>query len=356
MVTAGGANTHVVAVHGNFDECQSAVKAAFLSEELCEAAARTGRCFSSANSINWGRLLPQIVYYVWAYVQAVRLGCVRPGDEMNVVVPTGNFGNILAAAYARRMGLPLGRLICASNRNNVLSDFFDKGAYASKRPFYLTMSPSMDILISSNFERYLFEVSGRDGGCVAAWMADLARAGRFDVGADVLARCNEEMWAGWCGEEETLASIREVFERHGYVLDPHSAVGYKVYRDYRRCVPEDGRYTVLASTASPFKFARSVLKALDPGFQEDAAVGLRQSEENLYQDEGNLCQDEANMCQGGANLRQGEVWALERLADLSGWEIPRCLQGIFAAEGGVQSVCTVAEIPDVIRFVLGRSW
>ncbi|MCL1918737.1 MAG: hypothetical protein FWG14_10545, partial [Peptococcaceae bacterium] len=311
-----------------------------------------GRSFSSANSINWGRLLPQIVYYVWAYIQAVRRGRVRPGDEMNVVVPTGNFGNILAAAYARRMGLPLGRLICASNRNNVLSDFFGRGAYGSRRAFYLTMSPSMDILISSNFERYLFEVSGRDGDRVAAWFAELGRTGCFDAGSEVLARCGEEMWAGWCGEEETLASIREVFERYGYVLDPHSAVGYKVYQDYRRCVPEDGRYTVLASTASPFKFAGSVLKALDPGVQAQDEAGLRQGEASLHQGEASLHQGEASLYQGEASLYQGEDSALERLAALSGWEIPQCVQGIFAAESGTRSVCSVEGIPDVIRSVL----
>jgi threonine synthase len=253
---------------------------------------------------------------VWAYIQAARQGRICPGDEINVVVPTGNFGNILAASYARRMGLPLGKLICASNRNNVLSDFFGSGAYVSRRPFYLTMSPSMDILLSSNFERYVFEASGRDGKSVADWFADLARTGRFQVGPDVLARCGEEIWAGWCGEEETLASISEVFARYGYVLDPHSAAGYKVYRDYRRCVPEDERYTVLASTASPFKFPRSVLQALDPGFREE-----------------------------------GEIRALEGLAARSGWEVPRCLRGIFAGDGA-QRVYAVTEIPDVIRSII----
>jgi threonine synthase len=317
MLTTGGSNTCVAAVRGNFDECQSAVKAAFLSEELRGEAARTGRVFSSANSINWGRLLPQIVYYVWAYMQAVRQGCIRSGDEINVVVPTGNFGNILAASYARRMGLPLGRLICASNKNNVLSDFFGGGAYVSQRPFHVTMSPSMDILISSNFERYLFEASGRDGERVAAWFAGLARTGRLEADKEVLARCGGEIWAGWCGEEETLECIREVFGKYGYVLDPHSAVGYKVYADYRRSVPGDTRYTVLASTASPFKFAHSVLKALDPAFQGD-----------------------------------DEREALDRLAVLSGWDIPRCLQDIFASESVDKPVLSVAGIPDFIRSVL----
>jgi threonine synthase len=347
MLTTGGSNTHVAAVRGNFDTCQNAVKAAFLSEELREEAAKRGMFFSSANSINWGRLLPQIVYYVWAYVQAVRSGCVRAGEEINVVVPTGNFGNILAAVYARRMGLPLHKLICASNRNNVLSEFFGSGVYASRRPFYVTMSPSMDILVSSNFERYLFEVSGQDGERVAAWFAELARTGRFEAGADVAARCGEEIWAGWCGEQDTLACIREVFARHRYVLDPHSAVGYKVYGDYRRAAPEDDRYTVLVATASPFKFGRSVLAALDPELENDQMGGRFGHDPGIRPDGYSLS------APGGEP--DGERAALERLQKISDWDIPAGLRDIFAEAKVPKFVCAAEEMPAFIRSVMNKA-
>ncbi|MCL1791338.1 MAG: threonine synthase [Peptococcaceae bacterium] len=323
MLKTGGSNTYISAVRGNFDQCQSAVKEAFLSEDLREAAAERGMFMSSANSINWGRLLPQIVYYIWAYTQVVRSGHIREGEEINVVVPTGNFGNILAASYARRMGLPLHKLICASNRNNVLSEFFGSGAYVSERPFYVTLSPSMDILLSSNFERYLYEVSDRDGERVKAWFSELALSGRFRVGADVIARCGREIWAGWCGEEETLSCIRRVFEQWGYVLDPHTAVGYKVYGDYRCVAPEDDHYTVLVSTASPFKFGGSVLAALDPdprNGHNDATHGA-------------------------------ERGALDRLSAISGWEIPVGLRDIFDDRHRERFVCSPQEIPGFVRSV-----
>ncbi len=257
MVTTGGSNTYVAAVKGNFDECQTAVKNIFSSTELRLKLDRNHMVFSSANSINWGRLLPQIVYYFWAYQQAVGQNRIKSGDKMNVVVPTGNFGNILAAYYAGRMGLPIANLICASNKNNVLSDFFSTGVYDSKRPFYLTTSPSMDILISSNFERFLFEVSGRNNQKVQEWFERLKKDGKFRVDTETLELCRRNMVAGWATEEGVAGTIRKVYEKSGYVLDPHTAVGLNVYEDYRER-SQDHIYTVITATASPFKFARGV--------------------------------------------------------------------------------------------------
>lgn len=262
MITTGGKNTFVCAVRGNFDECQTAVKRVFASEELRKSFAADHIVLSSANSINWGRLLPQIVYYFWAYLQAVSQGKTNAGDNINVVVPTGNFGNILAVYYAKLMGLPVSKIICASNRNKVLYDFFNSGIYDINRPFYLTSSPSMDILISSNFERFLFEISGRDGERVTGWFTGLARDGRFQVDQDTLSLCRLNMQAGWADENQVMNTIKKVFGENGYLLDPHTAVGVKVYEDYRQNTGDD-TFTVIASTASPFKFAGSVLLALD---------------------------------------------------------------------------------------------
>ena len=261
MITTGGKNTYISAVQGNFDECQTAVKNVFSSEELREKLAAKNMVFSSANSINWGRLLPQIVYYFWAYLQAIRQGQTAFGEDINIVVPTGNFGNILAAYYAKKMGLPIGKLICASNKNNVLADFFQSGIYDTKRPFFLTSSPSMDILLSSNFERFLFEASGRDAEKINSWYSDLAKTGRFQVDERTLSSCKDNMFAGWADEDEVMDTIKKTFEEYDYLLDPHTAVGVKVYQDYRQS--GDHRYTIIASTASPFKFANNVLSALD---------------------------------------------------------------------------------------------
>jgi len=262
MITTGGGNTYISAVQGNFDQCQTAVKEIFSSEDIIKKLADKDMVFSSANSINWGRLLPQIVYYFWTYIQTMRQEQTAFGEPINIVVPTGNFGNILAAYYAKMMGLPIGKLICASNKNNVLADFFNTGIYDTKRPFFLTSSPSMDILLSSNFERFLFEASGRDADRIKLWYADLTRNGKFKVDDQTLKSCKTSMYAGWADEEEVMDTIAKTYIDYDYILDPHTAVGMKVYQDYRQ-TSGDNRYTVLASTASPFKFANSVLTALD---------------------------------------------------------------------------------------------
>jgi threonine synthase len=261
MVTTEGENTYVVGVEGNFDDCQNAVKALFADEAFRSFLAEQGFALSSANSINWGRLLPQIVYYVFAYINLIKEGRIKLGEKINFVVPTGNFGNILAAWYAGRMGLPIHKLICASNENKVLTDFFRSGVYEKNRPFKQTISPSMDILISSNLERFLFEMNGRDAVSITTWMKDLQEIGHFAVGETVQKAINEILWAGFATEEQTLATIKEIFTKYGYTLDTHTAVGMKVYEQY---VAETGdeTVTVLDSTASPFKFTASVLEAL----------------------------------------------------------------------------------------------
>jgi len=261
MVTTEGENTYVVGVEGNFDDCQNAVKILFADEVFRSFLADKGFSLSSANSINWGRLLPQIVYYVYTYLKLVEEGRIKSGEKINFVVPTGNFGNILAAWYAERMGLPIHKLICASNENKVLTDFFQTGIYEKNRPFKQTISPSMDILISSNLERFLFEMTDRDALSIKTWMKDLQEKGRFSVGENVLKTINEILWAGFATEEETKTTIKEIYSKYGYTLDTHTAVGMKVYQQY---LAETGNetVTVLDSTASPFKFTASVLKAL----------------------------------------------------------------------------------------------
>ncbi len=260
MTTQRGANTHVAAVRGNFDDAQSGVKAIFGNAEFAAKAAEKGYSLSSANSINFGRLAPQIAYYVWAYTQLLQRGDIAAGEKINFVVPTGNFGNILAAYYAKRMGLPVGKLICASNRNNVLTDFFRRGEYTLQREFYKTMSPSMDILISSNLERLLFELTGRDEAAVRAMMAQLKATGRYDIGETARSALEEDFWSDWCGEEETQAAIRHTFEQTGYLADTHTAVALGVYEKYKAM--GDTAKTVVVSTASPYKFPGDVLSAL----------------------------------------------------------------------------------------------
>lgn len=261
MATQEGKNVYVVAVEGNFDQAQNGVKEIFGSAELKEEARRCGFLFSSANSINWGRLLPQIVYYFYAYLSLAARGELAVGEEVNFVVPTGNFGNILAAFYARQMGLPVHRLVLAANRNNVLNDFIRTGVYDRNRTFYKTISPSMDILISSNLERLLFECTGRDGEKVAGWMAELKEAGRYRVDGETHARITGLFWSGWAGERETRAAVRDTYRRSGYLIDPHTAVGTHVFERYRQATGDDHK-TVIVSTASPFKFNRSVVEAI----------------------------------------------------------------------------------------------
>ena len=261
MVTQEGRNVGVCAVTGNFDDAQSGVKALFSDPEMKKELDRRGFFFSSANSINWGRVLPQLVYYISAYCDLVASGKVVPGEQVNICVPTGNFGNILAAYYAKEMGLPLRRLICASNANCVLTDFLTTGVYDRRRPFHATLSPSMDILISSNLERLLFSLTGQDGVQVGEWMAALNRDGWYEVNEKVREGLEWHFAAGFASDGEACACLGELFRQEGYLMDPHTAVAYKVLTDYRTRTG-DATPTLLVSTASPFKFCPAVLSAL----------------------------------------------------------------------------------------------
>ncbi len=262
MVTQRGDNTHVVAIKGNFDDAQSAVKEMFNDRQMNEEIGRAGCQFSSANSINIGRLVPQIVYYVYAYTRLVREGEITSGDPINVTVPTGNFGNILAAYYAKRMGLPVKTLICASNENKVLYDFFQTGEYNRNRDFILTSSPSMDILISSNLERLIYQLTGNDPAACAAFMADLTQKGVYRITDEMKAQLGD-FYGGYAGEEENFAGIKKLYQDTGYVIDTHTGVASAVYGQYVKNTG-DQTPTVIASTASPFKFADAVIGAIDP--------------------------------------------------------------------------------------------
>jgi len=260
MVTTDGNNTHVFAARGNFDDCQSGVKALFGDGGLRDKAAGRGVKFSSANSINWGRLCPQIVYYVKSYLDLVSTGKISYGDKIDFCVPTGNFGNILAGYYAKEMGLPIRKLICASNKNNVLTDFFKSGEYSIKnREFHKTMSPSMDILISSNLERFLFEMSGRDAEKVIGWYDSLTKNGKFSVDNGITEKMRGLIEARWVDEDEALKTIGDVYRESKYVMDTHTAVAAAsvVRTDGSNDVP-----VIIASTASPYKFAPDVLTGL----------------------------------------------------------------------------------------------
>ena len=261
MLTQHGANVHVIGVDGNFDDTQTGVKRIFSDSVLAAQMDAGGLAFSSANSINWGRLVPQIVYYFSAYADLCRKEHIRCGDPVNFAVPTGNFGNILAAWYARSMGLPIGRLLCASNDNNVLTDFLQTGVYNRNRPFHKTSSPSMDILISSNLERLLYEMTGRDSGRVAVWMEGLAKEGRYDVGAALKEDIGALFHGDWTNEEGVRQTIADMWRRHGYVSDTHTAVAIDVWKRYVEKTG-DKTPTVIVSTASPFKFSDSVAGAL----------------------------------------------------------------------------------------------
>ena len=261
MVTQKGDNTFVVGIRGNFDDAQTGVKALFNDRELAQEMAAAGLQFSSANSINIGRLVPQVVYYVYAYAKLFQEERIAEGEKINVVVPTGNFGNILAAFYARQMGVPIGKLICASNENKVLYDFFATGTYDRNREFVLTTSPSMDILISSNLERLIYRIAGEDAQKNAALMESLARTGVYEI-TEQMREQLADFYGNYADEAETAGRIRQMFENTGYVLDTHTAVASAVYQKYREA-SKDETVTVIASTASPFKFTRSVMNAID---------------------------------------------------------------------------------------------
>lgn len=261
MITQSGSNVHVYGIRGNFDDAQTGVKAIFTDDALKMRLKSHGVVLSSANSINIGRLLPQIVYYVHAYLELIRSKTISTGDAVNIAVPTGNFGNILAAYYAKKMGMPFKNFICASNVNHVLTDFIKTGRYDINRDFKTTQSPSMDILISSNLERFLYELSGRSHGVVSELMHGLKQSGVYKI-TENMRDAMHDFYAGYADDSESISTIHELFKSHGYVVDPHTAVAYKVYADYVKDTGDDA-VTLIASTASPFKFAESVAEGID---------------------------------------------------------------------------------------------
>ncbi len=295
MCTQEGNNVSVCAIEGNFDDAQSGVKRIFTDKAIGEKLAANSMAFSSANSINWGRLCPQIVYYFSAYCDLLASGEIKAGDEINVVVPTGNFGNILAAYYAKEMGLPVKKLICASNSNSVLTEFLTTGVYDRNREFFTTISPSMDILISSNLERLLYSVSGSEN--VKQWMKQLSEDGKYEVDCATLEEIKAVFAAGCCDDTETKDTIAKVFKEKGYLCDTHTAVAVKVYYDYKEKTG-DTTPAVIASTASPFKFSAAVLEAVAGGTE-----GLDEFEmvERLAEVTGETCPEQL------ANLRNKAV-------------------------------------------------
>lgn len=312
MTTQSGENVAVCAVEGNFDDCQNGVKAIFTNEEIKSRLDRNGLMFSSANSINWGRLAPQIIYYISAYATLVKDGEIKAGDKINIVVPTGNFGNILAAYYAKHMGIPVNKLICASNTNKVLTDFITTGVYDRNRQFFTTISPSMDILISSNLERLLYLMCGENDAQIREWFGSLAKEGRYEVTPEIKAKLAEEFAAGYCDDTETKAAIKRIYDKYSYTLDTHSAVAVKVYEDYRQKTGDTTK-TVIASTASPYKFSASVLEAIE-----------------------------------GKASQLDEFDMVDRLAELSGYDIPASLAELKTKERRFKDVITKEEQKDYV--------
>lgn len=314
MVTEKGKNTSVIAIEGNFDDAQNGVKNIFSDKELAAELKEKGYVFSSANSINIGRLVPQIVYYVYAYVKLMADGKLKEGDELDVCVPTGNFGNILAASYAKEIGVPIGKLICASNTNKVLYDFFKTGTYDRQREFTLTISPSMDILISSNLERLIYKLSGNDAAKNADFMKQLKDCGKYLIDEDMLKGLGG-FEAGFATEDETVSTISSVYKKTGYVIDTHTAVAAFVADEYRKEKLSDGKILV-ASTASPFKFAGSVLKALTG-------------------DKADMIEDEWNK--------------MEELEKISGQKLPKSAIDIKEAEVRHREVCSKEAMKNIVR-------
>ena len=312
MVTQAGDNTLVVGINGNFDQAQTGVKQMFADAQLAEELDRAGYQFSSANSINIGRLVPQIVYYVYAYSRLLAHGKIAAGESINVVVPTGNFGNILAAFYAKNMGLPIAKLICASNENKVLFDFFQTGVYDKNRPFVLTNSPSMDILVSSNLERLIYRIAGEDTVKNAALMRDLVAEGRYEITPEMKEQL-ADFYGNYASEEETGRAIHDLYDKTGYVIDTHTAVASSVYEKYRQDTDDD-TVTVIASTASPFKFARSVMGAIDASYQQMDDFDL-----------------------------------VDKLSEVSGVTVPKAVDEIRHAEVRHKTICEVEEMPQVVR-------
>ncbi len=277
MTTQTGQNTYVIGIEGNFDDAQSGVKNIFTNSKLLQAMEERGYMFSSANSINIGRLVPQIVYYFYAYLRLCASGDIEPGEDINFAVPTGNFGNILAGYYAKKMGLPIKKLICASNENKVLYDFFDTGTYNKNRDFIVTSSPSMDILVSSNLERLLYHIGGESGALTARLMQELSTSGEYVIPDEMKSEV-DCFWGGYASERETADSIRELFSSSSYLIDTHTAVAYSVCREYKKTTSDPAK-TIIVSTASPYKFPAAVMKAIEPrfAFADELALLLEMS-------------------------------------------------------------------------------
>ena len=312
MVTQKGANTFVVGIRGNFDDAQTGVKKIFSDRQLAAEMAEQGFRLSSANSINIGRLVPQIVYYVYAYARLLSEGKLVEGEKINVVVPTGNFGNILAAFYAKNMGLPIGKLICASNDNKVLYDFFQTGVYDRNREFVLTSSPSMDILISSNLERLIYRIAGDDPEQNARLMAALGGQGRYEI-TEQMRDGLKDFCGGYASEEETAATIRRIYKNYGYVIDPQTAVAASVFGKYTEKTGDETA-TVIASTASPFKFTRSVMNAIDGKYDSMTDFEL-----------------------------------VDELSGLANVAVPAAIEEIRNAPVLHDNICEVDEMPDMVK-------
>ena len=318
MVTQKGANTHVVGINGNFDQAQTGVKMMFNDKELAKEMDEAGYQFSSANSINIGRLVPQIVYYVYSYAKLFANGEIAKDEKINVVVPTGNFGNILAAYYAKNMGIPIAKLICASNENKVLIDFFESGTYNKNREFILTNSPSMDILISSNLERLIYRIAGNDAIKNAELMKALTTAGEYTISDDMKAEL-KDFYGNYTSEAETAKVIKDLYEKTGYIIDTHTAVAAGVYAKYKNDSKDTETKTVIASTASPFKFTRSVMNAIDPAYDSKTDFEL-----------------------------------VDELSKLGNVAVPQAIEEIRTAPVLHNTVCEVDEMVDAVRNFLRK--
>ncbi len=284
MVTIDGNNTFSLGVDGNFDDCQTLVKNMFGNPDINEQFKALGYQLSSANSINWGRLLPQIIYYISTYIKLINSGKIKEGEMVNFVVPTGNFGNILSGWYAKQMGIPINKLISASNKNDVLVEFFNTGKYSKNREFHKTNSPSMDIVISSNLERFIYEAYGRDGQKISELFKQFDQTGQFTIKEDVLAKMGEVIYSNTANELEVLETINNIYKKHQYLIDPHTAVAFKVQEKYR-AQSQDDCYTVIVSTATPFKFSETVTEAIEEksfGIEALTKVEKISKKENIY--------------------------------------------------------------------------
>lgn len=317
MVTQKGDNTYVVGINGNFDQAQTGVKKMFSDKELAKELDAAGYQFSSANSINIGRFIPQITYYVYAYAKLYANGKIAKDEKINIVVPTGNFGNILSAFYAKNMGLPVAKLICASNENKVLYDFFETGKYDKNREFILTSSPSMDILISSNLERLIYWAAGNDAKKNVEFMTALTKEGVYEITPQMQEKL-KDFYGNYASEEETAEAIRTLYEKTGYILDTHTAVASSVYGKYKAETKDDQTATVIASTASPFKFSRSVMDAIDPKY--DAME---------------------------------EFELIDELSKIGNVKIPNAIEEIRNAPVRHKATCEVDEMPKVVKEFLG---